>query len=139
MALPARVGARPPPRALYSCTAARAGCRRLSARERSLASGTWHEAPLGGKPLVPIEPARVGKVLALGKNFREHAAEFGEAVPEEPLYFNKLPETLVPDGATLRVPALSREAATEANGSAARSSSIADWHAFKTIAGMRCS
>lgn len=42
----------------------------------------------------PIPAASVGKILALGKNFREHAAEFGEAVPEEPLFFDKLPETL---------------------------------------------
>jgi 2-keto-4-pentenoate hydratase/2-oxohepta-3-ene-1,7-dioic acid hydratase in catechol pathway len=54
--------------------------------------------------LVPVEEARVGKILALGKNFREHAAEFGEAVPEQPLFFNKLPETLRPDAATVRVP-----------------------------------
>ncbi len=54
---------------------------------------------------VPIEQALVGKILALGKNFREHAAEFGEAVPETPLFFGKLPETLLPHGATLTVPA----------------------------------
>ncbi|MFO1009319.1 MAG: fumarylacetoacetate hydrolase family protein [Planctomycetota bacterium] len=53
---------------------------------------------------VPIPPRDVRKILALGKNFKEHAAEFGEAVPEEPLFFNKLPETLVPHGATVRVP-----------------------------------
>jgi len=46
----------------------------------------------------------VGKVLALGKNFRAHAAEFGEEVPEEPLFFNKLPETLTPHGSTVTVP-----------------------------------
>jgi 2-keto-4-pentenoate hydratase/2-oxohepta-3-ene-1,7-dioic acid hydratase in catechol pathway len=33
----------------------------------------------------------------------EHAAEFREAVPEEPLFFNKLPETLLPNGASVRV------------------------------------
>ncbi len=54
---------------------------------------------------VPVDPARVGKVLALGKNFRAHAAEFGEEVPAEPLFFGKLPETLVPSGATVEVPA----------------------------------
>ncbi|MCE9593460.1 MAG: fumarylacetoacetate hydrolase family protein [Planctomycetes bacterium] len=55
--------------------------------------------------LVPVEPRDVGKVLALGKNFKEHAAEFGEQVPEEPLFFNKLPETLVPHNATVAPPA----------------------------------
>lgn len=54
---------------------------------------------------LPVPRERVGKILALGKNFREHAAEFGEEVPEEPLFFNKLPETLVPHDAIVHVPA----------------------------------
>jgi 2-keto-4-pentenoate hydratase/2-oxohepta-3-ene-1,7-dioic acid hydratase in catechol pathway len=53
--------------------------------------------------LPPLLPREIGKILALGKNFRDHAAEFGEAVPEEPLFFAKLPETVVPAGATVRV------------------------------------
>ena len=72
--------------------------------EGALARGRWRELPAPGEVLVPIEPERVGKILALGKNFKEHAAEFGEAVPEQPLFFNKLPETLRPHGAVVRVP-----------------------------------
>lgn len=53
----------------------------------------------------PLSPAQVGKVLCLGKNFRAHAAEFGEEVPAEPMFFNKLPETLTAHRATVRVPA----------------------------------
>ena len=53
---------------------------------------------------LPLPAASVGKILALGKNFSAHAAEFQEAVPEAPLFFNKLPETLVPSGTTVRVP-----------------------------------
>jgi 2-keto-4-pentenoate hydratase/2-oxohepta-3-ene-1,7-dioic acid hydratase in catechol pathway len=59
-------------------------------------------APADTSP--PLAPREVGKVLALGKNFREHAAEFGEAVPEELLFFNKLPETLAPHRGTTTVP-----------------------------------
>jgi 2-keto-4-pentenoate hydratase/2-oxohepta-3-ene-1,7-dioic acid hydratase in catechol pathway len=65
-------------------------------------------APAAGHPaglLPPLDPARVGKLLCLGKNFRAHAEEFGEAVPEEPLFFAKLPETIVASGAEVRVPA----------------------------------
>ncbi|MCP3917248.1 MAG: fumarylacetoacetate hydrolase family protein [bacterium] len=54
---------------------------------------------------VPIDPRDVGKILALGKNYRAHAEEFGEAVPAEPMFFNKLPETLVPHGVVVDVPA----------------------------------
>jgi 2-keto-4-pentenoate hydratase/2-oxohepta-3-ene-1,7-dioic acid hydratase in catechol pathway len=72
--------------------------------EAALARGHWKRARTPTDVDVPIEPERVGKILALGKNFKEHAAEFGEAVPEQPLFFNKLPETLRPDGASVRVP-----------------------------------
>lgn len=77
----------------------------LSARLRS---GPWKEvSPPRDSALeldTPIAASRVGKILALGKNFRAHAAEFGEEVPKEPLFFNKLPELLRPSGATVTVP-----------------------------------
>ncbi len=73
--------------------------------ESALKRGRWRELARPTQVLVPVEPERVGKILALGKNFREHAAEFGEAVPEEPLFFNKLPETLRAHGESVRVPA----------------------------------
>src|SRR5688572_8867572 len=76
------------------------------ALERLLREFAWKElGALPGPVAVPLPPREVGKVLALGKNFREHAAEFAEVVPEEPLFFAKLPETLVADGATVRVAA----------------------------------
>ncbi|MBK7645509.1 MAG: fumarylacetoacetate hydrolase family protein [Planctomycetes bacterium] len=74
--------------------------------ERSLGQGSWPEAqPVFGEfgLDLPVPRERVGKILALGKNFQEHAAEFREKVPEEPMFFNKLPETLVPSGASVRV------------------------------------
>ncbi|MFO1051519.1 MAG: fumarylacetoacetate hydrolase family protein [Planctomycetota bacterium] len=43
---------------------------------------------------VPL--ARPGKILCLGKNFVAHAREFGAEVPEEPIFFTKLPDTLLP-------------------------------------------
>jgi len=64
----------------------------------------WPEVAAPTEVLVPIDPTAVGKILCLGKNFRAHAEEFGEEVPDEPLFFAKLPETLVPHGATVRVP-----------------------------------
>src|SRR5690606_36447205 len=46
----------------------------------------------GSTPLLPpLLPSEARQILALGKNFRAHAAEFGEEVPEEPLVFAKLP------------------------------------------------
>lgn len=69
----------------------------------SAAPDGW-EAVEAPEPDVPIKPRAVGKILALGKNFKAHAEEFGEEVPTDPLYFSKLPETLVPTGATVVPP-----------------------------------
>ncbi len=52
-------------------------------------------APLRGDPDFDVPVARPGKILCLGKNYAAHAAEFGAPVPEEPVFFNKLPESLV--------------------------------------------
>jgi 2-keto-4-pentenoate hydratase/2-oxohepta-3-ene-1,7-dioic acid hydratase in catechol pathway len=72
--------------------------------ESALARGRWTrvEAPAG--VLAPVEREHVGKILALGKNFRAHAAEFGEEVPEEPLFFDKLPEAIADPGASVSPP-----------------------------------
>ncbi|MFT7668917.1 MAG: 2-keto-4-pentenoate hydratase/2-oxohepta-3-ene-1,7-dioic acid hydratase in catechol pathway [Planctomycetota bacterium] len=63
--------------------------------------GDWLESA-NLKPVLPIQdddellapflPIEVGKIVALGKNFVEHAAEFKEEVPKEMMYFNKLAE-----------------------------------------------
>ena len=62
------------------------------------------DANAPGELASPLSPREVGKVLALGKNFRAHAEEFGEAVPEEMMFFNKLPETFAPHRGTTTVP-----------------------------------
>jgi 2-keto-4-pentenoate hydratase/2-oxohepta-3-ene-1,7-dioic acid hydratase in catechol pathway len=91
------------PRGLFELLTAGELCR--APLEDLLARDGWRAAPdPRQQPLdVPLAAARVGKILALGKNFRAHAEEFGEPVPEEPLFFNKLPETMTPHGATVRV------------------------------------
>jgi len=72
--------------------------------DQLLAEGRWSEVDAPTRVLTPLDPRQVGKVLALGKNFRAHAREFGEEPPEQPLFFNKLPETLVPHGSQVTVP-----------------------------------
>ncbi len=50
-----------------------------------------------GSPEAPPLPS---KIVAVGKNYREHAAEFGGAAPEdEPLLFLKAPSALLLPGA----------------------------------------
>ncbi len=52
--------------------------------------------------LVP-QPAP-SKILCLGKNFAAHAAEFGHEVPDEPLFFTKLVDSLRPHGEPIVLP-----------------------------------
>jgi len=39
--------------------------------------------------------ARPHQILCIGLNYRDHAAETGQAVPEEPILFTKSPNTLI--------------------------------------------
>jgi 2-keto-4-pentenoate hydratase/2-oxohepta-3-ene-1,7-dioic acid hydratase in catechol pathway len=55
-----------------------------------------------------LTPCQPSKIVAVGRNYRAHAAELGHDVPTEPLIFLKPPSALLePDGA-IRLPALSR-------------------------------
>ncbi len=45
--------------------------------------------PLFGAPFVP------GKILCVGRNYAEHAAELGNAMPDKPLIFSKFPSSVV--------------------------------------------
>lgn len=68
-------------------------------RER-LGSG----AVLDREPTFDVPVDRPSKILGLGKNFAAHAAEFGAEVPEEPIFFAKLADSLLPHGGTVLLP-----------------------------------
>lgn len=55
-----------------------------------------------------------GKIVCVGLNYRDHAAETGKAVPTEPVLFAKFANSVVPDGAAVSIPALTAEADWEA-------------------------
>ncbi|MGU3587168.1 fumarylacetoacetate hydrolase family protein [Rhodococcus sp. C26F] len=48
--------------------------------------------------------ARPHQILCIGLNFRDHAAETGQAVPDEPILFTKSPNTLVGPNDDVRIP-----------------------------------
>lgn len=54
--------------------------------------------------LPPVEPS---KIVCVGRNYRDHAAELGNDVPAEPLLFFKPPSSLLAPGAAIRLPAQS--------------------------------
>jgi 2-keto-4-pentenoate hydratase/2-oxohepta-3-ene-1,7-dioic acid hydratase in catechol pathway len=49
----------------------------------------------------PVSPS---KIVCVGRNYREHAAELGNEVPTEPLIFFKPPSSLLAPGAPVRRP-----------------------------------
>jgi 2-keto-4-pentenoate hydratase/2-oxohepta-3-ene-1,7-dioic acid hydratase in catechol pathway len=51
---------------------------------------TWHLEHV--KLLPPVAPS---KIVCLGRNYREHAAELGNPVPKEPLIFLKPPSAII--------------------------------------------
>jgi 2-keto-4-pentenoate hydratase/2-oxohepta-3-ene-1,7-dioic acid hydratase in catechol pathway len=59
--------------------------------------------PFGGLRIgAPI--ARPHQILCIGLNYRDHAAETGQAVPAEPILFTKSPNTLVGPYDDIRIP-----------------------------------
>jgi len=61
--------------------------------------------PLEGALLLP--PVSPSKIVCVGRNYREHAAEMGSEVPLEPLIFFKPPSSLLASGQTIRRPRIS--------------------------------
>ncbi len=54
------------------------------------------------------------KIVCIGRNYREHAAELGNAVPTQPLFFLKPPSALIGPGEAIELPPQSHEVHYEA-------------------------
>jgi len=61
--------------------------------------------PIDEAALLP--PVRPSKIVCIGRNYREHAAELGHEVPKEPLIFLKATSALLPPGGIVRRPKIS--------------------------------
>ncbi len=61
--------------------------------------------PLEGAALLP--PVRPSKIVCIGRNYREHAAELGHEVPKEPLIFLKATSALLAPSGVVRRPRIS--------------------------------
>jgi 2-keto-4-pentenoate hydratase/2-oxohepta-3-ene-1,7-dioic acid hydratase in catechol pathway len=91
--------------------------------------GPWHRfARAAGDPDADLEPDRLppgatvpvgevrllapvprpGKIVAVGLNYRDHAAEANLPVPAAPVIFGKFPSAVIGDGAPIVLPAGSR-------------------------------
>jgi 2-keto-4-pentenoate hydratase/2-oxohepta-3-ene-1,7-dioic acid hydratase in catechol pathway len=83
--------------------------------ERLLSAAPWRTETFAGTPmeaiplalaplLPPVEP---GKIICVGRNYRDHAAEMGNDIPTEPLLFFKPVSSLLAPGAAIERPAIS--------------------------------
>jgi 2-keto-4-pentenoate hydratase/2-oxohepta-3-ene-1,7-dioic acid hydratase in catechol pathway len=71
-----------------------------------LAGEGFEPVPLGtAKLLAPVVPS---KIICIGRNYREHAAELGNEVPKEPLLFLKAPSAVIAPEEAIRIPVLSQ-------------------------------
>jgi 2-keto-4-pentenoate hydratase/2-oxohepta-3-ene-1,7-dioic acid hydratase in catechol pathway len=82
----------------------------LSMREL-LACGARTVRPVAEHPRSGIRPLPAvpdpGKIMCIGRNYREHAAEQGAEAPEAPLVFAKYSSALITEGDAIRLPAIS--------------------------------
>jgi 2,4-didehydro-3-deoxy-L-rhamnonate hydrolase len=60
--------------------------------------------PLGRVRVLPPVPAPP-KLIGIGLNYRDHAAESGQPIPEKPVVFAKYSSALAGPGAAIRIPA----------------------------------
>ena len=73
---------------------------------RTAGAPDFEPTPLSRLQLLPaVLPS---KIVCVGRNYREHAAELGNEVPKEPLLFLKPPSSLLGSGGIVRLPALSK-------------------------------
>src|SRR5512143_1484673 len=61
-----------------------------------------------------LAPCVPGKIVAVGLNYRDHAAELGLAVPAEPVIFLKPSTAVVGPGGNIRFPPMSAQVDYEA-------------------------
>jgi 2-keto-4-pentenoate hydratase/2-oxohepta-3-ene-1,7-dioic acid hydratase in catechol pathway len=64
-----------------------------------------------GRLLAPVAPS---KIVGIGSNYRDHAAEMGKPVPTVPKIFLKAPSAIVGPGEAIRVPPLTQRVDHEA-------------------------
>ena len=101
---------------------------------RSNAVPAVEPMPLSTAELLP--PVVPGKIICVGRNYRDHAKELGNEVPAEPLLFFKPISSLLAPGATVRMPSVSDridfegELAVVMGRRASRLKADADWRSY---------
>ena len=78
-------------------------------------------SPEPGEDTVPLVEARIHapiarpqKVIGIGLNYEDHAAETGADIPEKPIVFAKYPNTVIGPGEVIMIPPITEQADYEA-------------------------
>lgn len=82
----------------------------MEAPEEDLATQSIPLADFQPKPLADLHllaPVHPSKIICVGRNYRDHAAELGNEVPKEPLLFFKPPSSLLAPNGIIRMPSIS--------------------------------
>lgn len=56
-----------------------------------------------------VAPVAPSKIVCVGRNYKEHAAELGNKMPDEPLLFLKAPSAIIANGAAIERPPQSQQ------------------------------
>jgi len=74
-----------------------------------------------GGEFVPLDEVRLHapttspqKIIAIGLNYEDHAAETGAEIPEKPIVFAKYPNTIIGPGEAIRIPPITEQVDYEA-------------------------
>jgi 2-keto-4-pentenoate hydratase/2-oxohepta-3-ene-1,7-dioic acid hydratase in catechol pathway len=90
---------------------------------------------------VPLAIPRPGKIVCVGLNYRDHAAEGGQDLPKAPLLFAKWPNTLIGDGDPVVLPPESTQVDYEAELGVvigAKAKRVSEHDALDHVAGYIC-
>ena len=84
------------PEGFYASTDEEGKLRVLHSDPFAVRPGGWELGrELGDGPLGLWPPVAPGKIVGIGRNYRAHAEELGNAVPDEPVIFLKAPSSVV--------------------------------------------
>ncbi|MGL6097791.1 MAG: fumarylacetoacetate hydrolase family protein [Fimbriiglobus sp.] len=99
------------PTCIKQLLAASAGVRKAAADAAGCSKAVKYAT--NAVKLLPPVPAP-SKILCVGLNYRDHAAEGGHPIPTEPVLFAKFPNTLIASGDPIRLPKVSEKVDYEA-------------------------
>ena len=67
------------------------------------------DQPIATSAVQMLAPVTPSKIVCVGRNYREHAAELGNKMPDEPLLFLKAPSAVIGNGDCIELPDASQQ------------------------------